>query len=93
MEMRPSQPKLTRNLWLGLQGKAKKNAWQKLVDEGVTPEQAQEKYVKKIESMKETYGYDENKDRCRRHGSAQPFARPHVKQRNPEKGDGQNDHE
>ncbi|POR36296.1 Acyl-CoA-binding protein 1 [Tolypocladium paradoxum] len=41
--------------------KAKKNAWQKVVDEGVTPEQAQEKYVALVETMKETYGYDENK--------------------------------
>ncbi|TPX18923.1 uncharacterized protein E0L32_011401 [Thyridium curvatum] len=45
-----------------LKGKAKKNAWQKLVDEGITPEQAQEKYVAKIESMKQTYGFDANKE-------------------------------
>jgi hypothetical protein len=43
------------------QGKAKYNAWQKVVDEALTPEQAQEKYVAKIEEMKAAYGYDENK--------------------------------
>ncbi|KND93234.1 Acyl-CoA-binding protein 1 [Tolypocladium ophioglossoides CBS 100239] len=43
-------------------GKAKKNAWQKVVDEGVTPKQAQEKYVALVEQMKEAYGYDENKE-------------------------------
>ncbi|KAL2024550.1 hypothetical protein VTK56DRAFT_7593 [Thermocarpiscus australiensis] len=45
-----------------LKGKAKYNAWQKAVDEGLTVEQAQEKYVAKIEEMKKTYGYDENKE-------------------------------
>ncbi|KAL2114307.1 hypothetical protein VUR80DRAFT_9529 [Thermomyces stellatus] len=44
-----------------LKGKAKKGAWQKLVDEGVTPEQAQERYIALVEKLKETYGYDENK--------------------------------
>ena len=45
-----------------LKGKAKKNAWQKLVDEGVTPDQAQEKYVALVEKLKESCGYDENKE-------------------------------
>ncbi|CAM1511532.1 Fc.00g090450.m01.CDS01 [Cosmosporella sp. VM-42] len=45
-----------------LKGKAKKNAWQKTVDDGVTPELAQEKYVALVESLKEKYGYDENKE-------------------------------
>ncbi|KAK4157315.1 putative fatty acid binding protein [Chaetomidium leptoderma] len=44
-----------------LKGKAKYNAWQKAVDDDLTPEQAQEKYVAKIEEMKAAYGYDENK--------------------------------
>ncbi|KAJ9138903.1 hypothetical protein NKR23_g8284 [Pleurostoma richardsiae] len=44
-----------------LKGKAKKNAWQKKVDEGLTAEQAQEKYVALVEEMKTKYGYDENK--------------------------------
>lgn len=44
-----------------LKGKAKKRAWQKIVDEGVTPEEAQTKYIALIEKMKEQYGFDETK--------------------------------
>jgi diazepam-binding inhibitor (GABA receptor modulating acyl-CoA-binding protein) len=44
------------------QGKAKKNAWQKFVDEGNTPDQAQEKYIAKVEALKESCGYDANKE-------------------------------
>ena len=44
------------------QGKAKKKAWQKLVDEGLTQEQAQEKYVALVESLKGKYGYDASKE-------------------------------
>lgn len=44
-----------------LKGKAKKSAWQKAVDDGNTPETAQEKYVALVERLKTTYGYDENK--------------------------------
>lgn len=44
------------------QGKAKKAAWQKVVDEGLSPEEAQAKYVTLVEGMKETYGYDESKE-------------------------------
>jgi diazepam-binding inhibitor (GABA receptor modulator, acyl-CoA-binding protein) len=44
-----------------LKGKAKKRAWQKIVDEGVTPEQAQEKYVTLIEKLKVEYGFDADK--------------------------------
>ncbi|KEQ67597.1 acyl-CoA-binding protein [Aureobasidium melanogenum CBS 110374] len=40
-----------------LKGKAKRNAWQKLVDEGVTPEEAQKKYVALVESLKKKHGY------------------------------------
>lgn len=43
------------------QGKAKKRAWQKVVDEGLSQEQAQAAYVKLVEQLKETYGYDANK--------------------------------
>lgn len=43
------------------QGKAKKNAWQKVVDEGVTPDQAKERYVELVEKLKAAYGFDENK--------------------------------
>lgn len=45
-----------------LKGKAKKNAWQKVVDDGVTAAQAQEKYVTLVERMKQAYGCDENKE-------------------------------
>ena len=45
----------------GTQGKAKKNAWQKKVDEGVTADQAKEQYVALVEKLKTQYGYDENK--------------------------------
>ncbi|KAK1465434.1 acyl CoA binding protein [Colletotrichum cuscutae] len=46
----------------GLQGKAKQSAWQKVVDDKLTPEQAQEKYVALVNSLKEKYGYDANKE-------------------------------
>jgi len=42
-------------------GKAKKRAWQKVVDEGVTPSTAETKYVQLVESLKSKYGYDANK--------------------------------
>lgn len=45
-----------------LKGKAKKNAWKKIVDEGVTPEEAQTKYVALIEKLKEEYGFDASKE-------------------------------
>ncbi|KAK4142416.1 acyl-CoA-binding protein [Dichotomopilus funicola] len=45
-----------------LKGKAKYNAWKAEVDEGTTPEQAQEKYVAKVEELKEKYGYDAAKE-------------------------------
>lgn len=44
-----------------LKGKAKKNAWQKVVDEGITAEEAQEKYVAYIEELKAKHGYDADK--------------------------------
>jgi diazepam-binding inhibitor (GABA receptor modulating acyl-CoA-binding protein) len=43
-------------------GKAKKNSWQKLVDEGVTAELAQERYIALVEKLKDAYGYDPNKE-------------------------------
>ena len=43
------------------QGKAKKASWQKFVDEGLTPELAQERYIALVEKLKGTYGFDENK--------------------------------
>lgn len=45
-----------------LKGKAKQSAWQKKVDEGLTPEQAQEKYVEAIEAAKAKFGFDANKE-------------------------------
>lgn len=44
------------------QGKAKKNAWQAVVDDGATPDQAQEKYIALVDRLKESCGYDENKE-------------------------------
>lgn len=44
-----------------LKGKAKYNAWQKVVDEGVSVTDAQEKYVALVEKLKESCGFDENK--------------------------------
>lgn len=44
-----------------IKGKAKKNAWQKAVDDGNTPESAQKKYVALVEKLKASCGYDENK--------------------------------
>ncbi|KAL2754458.1 hypothetical protein ACRALDRAFT_1070238 [Sodiomyces alcalophilus JCM 7366] len=45
-----------------LKAKAKRSAWQKVIDEGTTPEQAQEKYVALVNKLKETYGFDANKE-------------------------------
>ncbi|KAI1102372.1 putative fatty acid binding protein [Jackrogersella minutella] len=44
-----------------LKAKYKYQAWQKIVDEGISPEAAQERYVKLVEELKEKYGYDANK--------------------------------
>ncbi|KAI4256130.1 MAG: hypothetical protein LQ352_002237 [Teloschistes flavicans] len=41
-----------------LTGKAKYNAWSKVNDDGVTASQAQEKYVKLVNSLKEKYGFE-----------------------------------
>ncbi|KAI1908811.1 acyl-CoA-binding protein (ACBP)/diazepam binding inhibitor (DBI)/endozepine (EP) [Ophidiomyces ophidiicola] len=43
-------------------GKYKYNEWKKLVDAGVTPEDAQQRYVDLIERLKAKYGYDESKE-------------------------------
>ncbi|KAF9771771.1 hypothetical protein IL306_010563 [Fusarium sp. DS 682] len=43
-------------------GKAKYNAWKKVVEEDkLTPDAAQAKYVELVEKLKEQYGYDANK--------------------------------
>jgi len=44
-----------------LKGKAKRRAWQKIVDEGLTVDEAQQKYVALVEELKTKYGYDANK--------------------------------
>ncbi|KAK7423478.1 hypothetical protein QQZ08_009047 [Neonectria magnoliae] len=45
-----------------LKGKAKKNAWEKTAAEGYSADIAQQRYVALVESLKEKYGYDENKE-------------------------------
>ncbi|KAF3061953.1 putative acyl-CoA-binding protein [Daldinia childiae] len=45
-----------------LKNKYKYQAWQKLVDEGISPADAQDRYVKLVETLKEKYGYDANKE-------------------------------
>ncbi|KAL9007340.1 MAG: hypothetical protein Q9180_009689, partial [Flavoplaca navasiana] len=40
-----------------LLGKAKINAWERIVDEGVTAEQAQETYAVLVDSLKVKYGF------------------------------------
>ena len=44
-----------------LQGKAKKRAWQAVVDKGTTPSAAQKDYVELVEKLKSSYGYDATK--------------------------------
>ncbi|KAK5075358.1 acyl-CoA-binding protein (ACBP)/diazepam binding inhibitor (DBI)/endozepine (EP) [Lithohypha guttulata] len=44
-----------------LKGKAKRKAWQKVVDEGMTAQQAEQNYIKLVNEMKDKYGYDPNK--------------------------------
>ena len=56
---RPESTELT--VLFDNQGKAKKRAWQKVVDEGTTPTAAEAKYVELVESLKSKYGYDANK--------------------------------
>ena len=41
-----------------VQGKAKIDAWERIVDEGVTAEQAQETYAVLVDSLKVKYGFD-----------------------------------
>ncbi|MCJ1370571.1 hypothetical protein MMC20_001784 [Loxospora ochrophaea] len=44
-----------------LKGKYKYQAWQKLNEEGVTPQESQTKYVALVEQLKGIYGFDPNK--------------------------------
>ncbi|PNS18717.1 hypothetical protein CAC42_5256 [Sphaceloma murrayae] len=41
-----------------LKEKAKRNAWQKVVDAGTSPQDAQTQYIKLVGSLKSKYGYD-----------------------------------
>lgn len=41
-----------------VQEKAKKNAWQKIADEGVSAGDAQKRYVKLVNDLKEKYGFE-----------------------------------
>ncbi|KAI9761097.1 MAG: hypothetical protein M4579_001249 [Chaenotheca gracillima] len=45
-----------------LKGKAKKRAWQRIVEDNVTPAAAQTKYVELVEELKGKHGFDENKE-------------------------------
>jgi diazepam-binding inhibitor (GABA receptor modulating acyl-CoA-binding protein) len=42
--------------WRGGQEKEKRKAWQKLLDEKVTPEQAEARYIALVADLKEKYG-------------------------------------
>ncbi|KAK4929983.1 acyl-CoA-binding protein (ACBP)/diazepam binding inhibitor (DBI)/endozepine (EP) [Elasticomyces elasticus] len=44
-----------------LKGKAKKKAWQKVVDAGVTPEQAEQKYIEHVNELKGKYEFNPEK--------------------------------
>ncbi|KAI2607099.1 acyl-CoA-binding protein [Hypoxylon fragiforme] len=44
-----------------LKSKYKYQAWEKVINEGISPEEAQQRYVKKVEELKETFGFDANK--------------------------------
>ncbi|MCJ1368163.1 hypothetical protein MMC16_007304 [Acarospora aff. strigata] len=44
-----------------MKAKAKKRAWQKVVDEGVAPEEAQKRYIAFVDEMLNKYG-DKTKD-------------------------------
>ncbi|KAI9670990.1 MAG: hypothetical protein M1831_005075 [Alyxoria varia] len=41
-----------------LEGKAKRSAWQKKADAGLSAEDAQKQYVETVEKLKEKYGFE-----------------------------------
>lgn len=43
------------------QGKAKRKAWQKLVDAGIEPEAAEKSYIQLVNEFKDKYDYDPSK--------------------------------
>jgi len=57
---RPWQP-IRSSAHASPQGKAKYKAWQKEIDAGTTPEDAETRYIALVEKLKEKYGYDEGK--------------------------------
>ncbi|KAI1754061.1 acyl CoA binding protein-domain-containing protein [Xylaria castorea] len=45
-----------------LKGKAKLKAWEGIVDENLSPAQAQERYIALVEQLKTTHGFDPTKE-------------------------------
>ncbi|KAI0966597.1 acyl CoA binding protein-domain-containing protein [Xylaria arbuscula] len=45
-----------------LKGKAKLRAWEGIIAEGLTAEQAQEKYIALVEELKKKHGFDPKKE-------------------------------
>ncbi|KAF2964443.1 hypothetical protein GQX73_g9136 [Xylaria multiplex] len=45
-----------------LKGKAKLRAWEAILAEGLTPEQAQERYIALVEELKTKHGFDPAKE-------------------------------
>ncbi|KAI1276033.1 acyl CoA binding protein-domain-containing protein [Xylaria sp. FL0933] len=45
-----------------LKGKAKLRAWEGIVEEGLTQEQAQERYIALVEELKKKHGFDPAKE-------------------------------
>ncbi|KAI0543961.1 acyl CoA binding protein-domain-containing protein [Xylaria curta] len=45
-----------------LKGKAKLKAWEGIVDENITAEQAQERYIALVEQLKAKHGFDASKE-------------------------------
>lgn len=41
-----------------VQAKAKYNEWKKDIDAKITPEEAEKKYIQRVEDFKEKYGFD-----------------------------------
>ncbi|KAI4251520.1 MAG: hypothetical protein L6R42_008352 [Xanthoria sp. 1 TBL-2021] len=54
----PSFAEATKPGMFDMTGKAKYNAWKAVDDDGVSAKDAQEKYVKKVNSLKEKYGFN-----------------------------------
>jgi len=57
----PAFESVTKPGMFDLKAKAKYNEWEKIVKEGVTPEQAETKYIELVTKFKTEYKYDANK--------------------------------